>query len=170
MLVHLSFDAEDTDVVAGVLAEILGGTVVRPPSPPFDPRYRWVCCWDERGTIVELAPKGVVLAPGPAGEIVFLEEREQPRWSSNHALLLSKVPLMQIEKLAEAHGWQTGLVKNGRAFEVQNLWLENRHLVEFTTPELLPPYLNFFGPGNREHLDAQMRALEVKRTVESTDN
>ena len=143
--------------------------MVRPPSPPFDGRYRWVCCWDERGTIVELAPKGVALAPGPSGEVAFVEAPEAPHWSANHALFMSKVPLDRIEKLAASHGWQTGLVKNARAFEVQNLWLENRHLVEFTTPQLLPPYLDFFGPGNRAHLDGQMRALEAQRAAQRTE-
>ena len=40
------------------------------------------------------------------------------------------------------------------------MWVENRQLMEFTTPELLPAYLATFGPANRQHLDGQLRALE----------
>ena len=64
MLYHISINAHDTDRVANALAEIFDGTVVNAPAPPFHPKSRFVCCWDERGTMMEVGPMGWTMHPG----------------------------------------------------------------------------------------------------------
>lgn len=158
MLYHVSINAHDTDRVAAALAEILGGTVVHSPSPPFDARSRFVCCWDERGTMIEIGPDGVAWAPDADGQSEVVAEATPAR-NYFHGLFLARVPVERIEEVAAREGWRCALVDNG-PFRVVNLWVENRQLIELTTADLLPDYLATFGPANREHLDGQLRALE----------
>jgi hypothetical protein len=162
VLIHMSMDALDPERVATVLAEILGGTVVPPPSPPFDPRYRWVCCWDDRGTLLEIGPATIGLRPGPSAEIVFNDQLSSD-YSTVHALMASAIPLERVAELAAGEGWQHGMVRNANAFSVLNVWLENRRLIEFATAELIEDYLSVFGPTNKDHLDTSIRALEQSR-------
>jgi hypothetical protein len=61
-----------------------------------------------------------------------------------------------ILAIARREGWRAPLVDNG-PLTVVNVWFENRQLIEFATPELLPGYLATFGPANCEHLDGQLR-------------
>lgn len=159
MLYHLSLNAHDTDLVAGALAELLGGTVVPSPSPPFDPASRFVCAWDERGTMVEIGPWGVTWQPDSQEQSEVVAIGGMPESNYFHGLLLARLPVEGILAVARRHGWRAALVDNG-PFKVVNVWLENRQLVEFTTPELLPDYLATFGAANREHLDGQLRELE----------
>lgn len=159
MLYHLSLNAHDTDTVAGALAEIVGGTVVPSPSPPFDPRSRFVCCWDDRGTMIEIGPWDVAWAPVD-GEQAAVVQAPTPERNYFHGLFLAQVGIEDIGRIAQRRGWRWALVDNG-PFQVVNVWVENQQLVEFTTPELLPAYLATFGPGNRDHLDGQLRALEA---------
>lgn len=159
MLYHLSINARNTDRVASVLAEILGGTVVPSPSPPFHPASRFVCTWDDRGTMVEIGPWGATWQPDAHDQSEVVDIEGMPEHNYFHGLFLARVGIDEILAVARREGWRAALVDNG-PFQVVNVWLENRQLVEFTTPALLPAYLTTFGAANREHLDIQLRALE----------
>ena len=161
MLYHLSLNAHDTDTVAAALAEILGGTVVRSPSPPFDAASRFVCAWDDRGTMIEVGPWGVTWQPDEDLQSDVVAIDDMPEANYFHGLFLSRLPIDGVLLVARRHGWRAALVDNG-PFKVINVWLENRQLLEFTTPELLPEYIATFGSANRDHLDAQLRALETE--------
>jgi hypothetical protein len=163
VLYHLSLNAKDTDRVAAVLAELLGGTVVRSPSPPFDPQSRFVCCWDDRGTMVEVGPWDVAFAPADDVQSDIVPS-PTPERNYFHGLFLARVPVERILEIAAREGWPCALCDNG-PFQVVNLWLEGRQLIELTTPELLPDYLATFGPANRDHLDGQLRELEAVVTA-----
>ena len=71
MIFHLSINAHDPAKVAAVLAELLGADDIAAPTPPFPPGARMVCRFDERGSMVEVAPVGHAFVPGPAGEVQF---------------------------------------------------------------------------------------------------
>lgn len=159
MLFHLSFNARDTDAVAAALAEILGGTVVRSPSPPFHDASRFVCCWDDRGTMIELGPWGATWQPDSDEQSEVVDVPNPPAHNYFHGLFLARIDVDGILAIARRHGWRAALVDNG-PFQVVNVWVENFQLLEFTTPDLLPSYLDTFGPGNQQHLDDQLRELE----------
>lgn len=160
MLFHVSINAHDTDTAAAVLAEILGGTVVASPSPPFHPESRFVCAWDDRGTMVEIGPWGSTWQPDGDLQSVVVDIEDMPEHNYFHAMFLSRVPVDEILAVARHVGWRAALVESG-PFQVVNVWLENRQLIEFTTPELLPDYLATFGPANRDLLAGQLRELEA---------
>lgn len=165
MLYHLSFNAVDTDRTAAALAEIVGGTVVASPSPPFDPRSRFVCCWDERGTMMEIGPLDVAWAPDEHQQSIVVDAATPAR-NYFHGLFLTPLSVGEVELIAKREDWPCALVDNG-PFQVINVWVEGRQLLEFTTAELLPDYLAVFGPHNKAHLDGQLRELEAAITAES---
>jgi hypothetical protein len=159
MLHHLSLNAHDTDRVATALAEILDGTVIAAPSPPFHPSSRFVCTWDERGTMVEIGPWGATWQPDSQEQSDVVDIQHMPEHNYFHGLFLARIGIDGVLAVARREGWRGALVDNG-PFQVVNVWFENRQLIEFTTPELLPDYVATFGPANREHLDGQLRELE----------
>src|SRR5262249_30181629 len=131
MLFHLSFCVREPERVARVLAEILGARVVRPPSPPFNEDAQWVCCGDDRGTMISLEPWGVTYRPGPNQMTTMPRNGASPEHTAFHGLFLASVPKERILAIAAAEGWPAGQVPNG-PFEVINVWLEGTQLVEFT--------------------------------------
>lgn len=133
--------------------------MVRSPSPPFHPASRFVCAWDDRGTMVEIGPWGATWQPDSDQQSEVVEIDGMPEANYFHGLFLSRLTIDGILAVARREGWRAALVNNG-PFEVVNVWFENHQLIEFTAPELLPDYLATFGAANREHLDGQLRALE----------
>ncbi|HWM87513.1 MAG TPA: hypothetical protein VNO33_16785 [Kofleriaceae bacterium] len=164
MLFHLSFTACDTDRVSAVVAELLGATVVAAPSPPFPAGSRLVCCFDERGTLVEILPAGTAYRPGPGAAPRAIAEpvaAAAPAASGVHGLFLSPLTVEQIEGIARREGWPVGLVDPG-PFQVVAVWLEGAQLIELTTQELLPGYVAFYGRAGRDALEPTLRALEAQ--------
>ncbi len=158
MIFHLSINAHDPAKVAAVLAELLGADDIAAPSPPFPPGARMVCRFDERGSMVEVAPVGHAFVPGPDGEVQFAPS-ETADGSSFHGLFMAAVSEDRVHEIAAAAGWTSALTDAG-PFKVINVWLEGRQLIELTTPELVGDYLALYGPENREHLDGQLREVE----------
>jgi len=158
MIYHLSINALDPAKVAAALAEILGADDIAAPTPPFPPGARMVCRFDERGSMVEITPADVAFAPGADGEVQFVPSPAAPR-SGFHGLFMAAVAQERIFEIAAAAGWRSALTDAG-PFKVINVWLEDRQLIELTTPELVGDYLALYGPENREHLDGQLREVE----------
>lgn len=160
MLYHLSFNAREPKRVAAVLAEILDAKVIAAPSPPFNEGSLFVCCGDERGTMVSIEPWGVTYEPGPDARTDMPHAPESPPHNAFHALMASKVSEERIHAIAKREGWPSGRMNNG-PFEVINLWLEGTQLLELTTPELLPAYLRTFDGAGVQTLDASLRKQEI---------
>jgi hypothetical protein len=161
MLFHLSFCAREPERVARVLAEILGAQVVRAPSPPFSEGALFICCGDERGTMISLEPWGVTYRPGPNQMTAMAREPASSEHNAFHGLFLAKASKERIFAIAAAEGWPAAQVPNG-PFDVINVWLEGTQLIEFTTAELYPAYRATFDAEGVKQLDAQNRALESK--------
>lgn len=161
MLFHLSFAVRDPAKVGAFLSAVLGARIVRAPSPPFSADSLFVCCGDERGTMISLEPWGVTYRPGPKNMTAMPRGDDSPPHTPFHGLFLAKVGEAKILELAADAGWPAGRVPNG-PFEVINVWLEGTQLIEFTTPELYPAYQAAFDAKGVETLDASNRALEAR--------
>ena len=162
MLFHLSFCAHEPGRVARVLAEILGAEVVKAPSPPFDDGSLFICCGDDRGTMIALEPWGVTYRPGP-NQMTTMPRgaAAAPEHNAFHGLFMARVSKERILEIAGREGWPAAQVPNG-PFDVINVWLEGTQLVEFTTPELYPAYRATFDAEGVKKLDGENRALETK--------
>ena len=159
MLFHLSFNAHDPETVASVLAQILDAVVVPAPSPPFNEGALFVCCGDDRGTMISLEPWGVTYAPAPNLFTAMPHGSDSPPTNAFHGLFMAAVPEERVFEIATAAGWPVARVPNG-PFDVINVWIEGRQLIEFTTPELYPAYKATFDTTGVATLDANLRALE----------
>ena len=135
MIFHLSINALDPAKVAAVLAEPLGADDIAAPSPPFPPGARMVCRFDDRSSMVEVAPAGDTFIPGPDGEVQFAPSETAERLSF-HGLFMAAVSEERVHEIAPAAGWTSALTDAG-PFKVINVWLEGRQLIELTTPELV---------------------------------
>ncbi|GAB2458870.1 hypothetical protein [Jatrophihabitans fulvus] len=157
MLVHWSFNANDPAHVAPILAEILGGEVVRPPVPPYGPESVWVCLFDEIGTLVELAPSNVAWVPDDVATAVEkVMDEDVSTYTYNHTLWKSAVSVERIREICEAEGWHTRFFDG--PFKFQGVWIENRQYVEFAPAELLPLYTSMFGREGRDTMRAKNAA------------
>jgi hypothetical protein len=162
MLLHMSFPATDTARVSAVLAELLGGaTVVDCPSPPFPPGSRYVCSFDERGSMVEVLPAGTAYRRGP-GDMprAQLDGPRPEAGSGSHALFLTTLARADVERIAAREGWPCALVDTG-LFQIIAVWLEGNQLVELTNREMMPAYLSLWGTAGRDALDPALRAVEA---------
>ncbi len=159
MLIHWSFTADDPPRVAKVLAEILGGEIVEPPSPPYIEGGLWVCLFDEVGTLLEVGPRRLVWTPDEVQPAVEILADEEPRkYTYNHTLWRSAVSADRIRELAEAEGWHTVFFDG--PFKFQAVWIENHQYIEFVPDELLGYYTKIHGAGaTKETLEAHNRRV-----------
>lgn len=140
MIHHISIAAKDPRRVAGVLAELWGGRSM--PFPPF-PGAHIVIVDDGRGTAIEVTPLGTELVPGAGDEEVqgaFNEDA--PVFTATHAALSVPAGEERIREVAAREGWRCETFSRGGAFEVVELWVENRLLVEMLPPNFQRRYLD----------------------------
>lgn len=137
MIHHLSLDAKKPQHVATVLAEIMGGQIV--PAPPnFRPDSWFVLTGDQHGTLVEVLPLGTELQPDE-GEAGFHAGASAP-YVPAHAYISVPVSAETIQQIGTREGWLARYCDRG-PFDLIELWIENRQLIEFAPPEMKEKYL-----------------------------
>ncbi|MBI4751294.1 MAG: hypothetical protein HY774_22670 [Acidobacteria bacterium] len=140
MIHHISISAKNTRKVADILAEVIGGQVA--PAPPEFPSDSWfVLARDEYGSFIEVMPYGTELQPGD-GIPTFIQTQPGSPYSASHALISVTAPCNHIVQIGEREGWKTERCHRG-PFELIEFWVENRILIEFTTPEMTAQYIEF---------------------------
>jgi hypothetical protein len=154
---HMSFGARDTARVADVLAQMLGATALRAPTPPF-PYGAWlVCTGDEHGTFLEIVPATTVFDPkAPLG---VLQGPEVHRPNAAHVLIGSPLDSQSLQKRASDEGWPVQEVETG-LFRIVKVWVEGHLLVEFLSQGEVTRYADAFGTKGMPSLDGKLRTLE----------
>jgi hypothetical protein len=144
MIHHVSIPARDPEHVASVLAELLGGYSGRfiGPIPGAFVAY----AEDAHGTGIEVYPEGAVLVPGPGPEDMGRTELgPAPTAVAFHALISVKVDRATIERIGAREGWRCFHSWRGpkgvRLFELYELWVENRVMLELATEDMLAAYV-----------------------------
>ena len=152
MIHHVSIPARDPEHVAGVLAELLGGY-----AGPFIGAIpgAWAAYADDRfGTGIEVYPERTTLVPGEGDEMGTVELGEPAPAAAFHALVSVKVDRATIERIGAREGWRTRHFWRGpgdvRLFELYELWVENRIMLELATEDMLAAYIAIAnGPAQR---------------------
>ena len=158
MIHHMSFGVKDTARVARVLAELLGATAVRAPTPPF-PYGAWlVCAGDAHGTFLEIVPATSVFDPDAPLGVRQRQARLEP--GSAHVLVGTSLTAEAIVGIAAREGWRTQEVETG-LFRIVKLWVEDVTLVEFLAAGEAPRYEEAFGTAGLPVLDRRLRELET---------
>jgi len=141
MIHHLSIAARDPKRVAGVLAEIMGGTCV--PFPP-NPGSFFALQLDEHGSGVEVYPAGTELQPGGDNGGTFVKQ-EARDFGPTHFALSVATDAQSVEAIARREGWHCFNCNRG-PFHVIEVWVENESMVEVLPPEYAAEYLAFTNP------------------------
>lgn len=153
MIHHISIAADYPEHVAQVLAEILQGLAL--PFPEHPGSYLALAL-DTYGTLIEVHPQGTELVPGqivaPCQEMI---NADPSPYNATHAALSVAISETQIRAIAAREGWQVARFDRAGCFEVIELWLENRQLIELLPPELASRYLTFMHPENLERFFAE---------------
>ncbi|MEU0265095.1 hypothetical protein [Nocardioides sp. NPDC006303] len=139
MIFHVSIPADNTQLVAEVIAEIWGGEAFEfPPWPGA-----WVAiAGDENGTTCEVYPRSQTMAPGKGDEDpVWPKPDESPsKYVAFHFATSTEKSQEEIMAIARRHGWRTVSCPRGEFFDVIEVWVENRLHVEVLTPAMQEDY------------------------------
>jgi hypothetical protein len=152
MIHHVSIPARNPENVAKVLAELMGG-YSGPFVGPFAGSFV-AYAEDAYGTGIEVYPESTGLVPGEAGGQCGAD-RVEPRPTAFHALVSVKADRETIERIGAREGWRTQHFWRGpspemRIFELYEMWIENRVLLELATEDMLAGYLKIAnGPAQR---------------------
>ena len=143
MIHHVSIPAREPEHVARVLAELLGGYA----GPFIGPMPgAWVVYQEDgAGSGIEVYDERTTLLPGQGDEMCAVSAGEPARPGAFHALISVKADRAMIERVGAREGWRTRAFWRGpagaRLFEVYELWIENRIMLELVTEDMLPGYL-----------------------------
>jgi hypothetical protein len=162
MIAHTSIGVRDPKTVASVLAEIWKGRAA--PFPVV--KGAWIVLGgDANGTALEIVPIETRHAPGKgsAGQATASMEPapwevqigpgpEPPEHVAAHVAIASPLDEAAILTLARQQGWRALRCSRALLFDLIEVWLENRYLVEVMTPEMFRQYRTLFSPENCERI------------------
>jgi hypothetical protein len=160
MIHHFSISAHDPVAVARVLAELIGGRAYRFPGPL--PGAAMAVSGDRHGTMIEVYPERVAMAPGEGEEpITFHDVPVEPRHAAFHALLSVPHDRAAIERIGAAAGWRTKFFSRAApgqppVFHVIEVWVENRVLLEVVSPDMVETYESYMQIGQMDALDLSL--------------
>lgn len=144
MIHHLSIAAHHPQHVAQILAELFQGEAFPFPAANFPNSYVAVPL-DSYGTTVDVHSFNTELTPG-SGENGF-QRKPNPdasTYTATHAAISVPTSEEQIYAIAAREGWRS--VKRSGFFDVIEVWLENRVLIELLPPAFVSKYLTFMEP------------------------
>jgi hypothetical protein len=168
MINHISIGVHNPEKVAKVLAELWDGDVI--PFPPC-PNSFIALAYDGRGTAVEITPINTVLVPGEGlppeegfdaatpteeYEAKFVADDYAPRYVATHLNINTNLSEAEVKQIANREGWRVLTCnRGGGLFQLIELWVENRFMIEVMTPEQTARYVEIFSPESIAALKAQ---------------
>jgi len=156
MFHHISIAAENPFRVAKVMAELTGGKFF---EFPVAPGAYMVTLDDPYGSGLEILPQDTVWV---AGEI---EAEARPgeavsRLGSVHAALSVSVSRETIEAIGDREGWLVRWCDRG-PFQVIELWIENRFMLELLTADMTAHYIHFMKPETYSAFLSEVAAASI---------
>jgi hypothetical protein len=156
MIAHFSIPARDPQRTAEVFGRLIDGAVM--PFPVVD--GAWVAiARDGSGVGVEVVPAATAHhmgqgAPGEAAggpeampwETQIRQDGETEDPSGFHVAITSPLSVEEIIAIGAEQGWRAIHCDRGGVFDLVELWIDNRSLVEVLPPEGTRRYLAFYNP------------------------
>ena len=143
MLFHMSVAARDPQRVATVIAEIWGGSVRR--FPPVSDNGWIALANDDRGTCLEVYPRGTVLRETAGDADAHGEPSGRDDFTATHGAIATALDEPQVLAIARREGWPAKYRKRGGLFGVIELWVEGRQMLEVLTPPMQAEYRQAMG-------------------------
>lgn len=160
MINHISVAVENPEKVANVLAELWNGAMVV-PFPPTPGGYI-VVANDGKGSAVEIIPSRTVLVPGeglppeenfdqatPTEEYEgrFVQMDVAPPFVATHLNINTQLSEAKVKEIANREGWRVLTCNRDKGFfQLIELWIEDRFLLEVMTPEQTKRYTEIMNP------------------------
>jgi len=157
MIAHVSIPARDPRAVAEVFGKIIDGMVM--PFPVVE--GAWVAiAHDGSGVGVEVVPDASAhhrgegapdgrVANGPfvmPWETQIRQDGETQEASGFHVAITTKLSVEDIMAIGAERRWRAVHCDRGGAFDLVELWIDNRLLVEVLPPEGGERYHAFYTP------------------------
>ncbi|HEY0428863.1 MAG TPA: hypothetical protein VGC76_13865 [Pyrinomonadaceae bacterium] len=159
MINHISIGVHNPEKVANVLGELWNGIVI--PFPPA-PNSFMVLANDGRGSGVEITPADTILVPGEGMppstdfdastptedyEAKFVRSDFVPQYVATHLNINTRLSVEDVMAIGKRENWRT-LVCNrgGGLFQLVELWIEDRFMLEVMTPEQTARYIEVTSP------------------------
>lgn len=139
---HFTIPANDPELVAGMLAEVLGARVIPMPHPRGG---LLVYAGDADGSAIEVWPAAMRAEVGHH----HLEPRDLalPEAWPHHGYVTADTTSERILDAFSSRGWKADLVRNGPpngpGFELVRGWLENQTCIEIGGTEMRAQYEDF---------------------------
>ncbi len=138
MIFHASIPADNPESVAEFMAEIWGGEAFR--FPPWPGAYVAIA-GDDRGTTCEVYPRAQTMARGDGEQPAWPRVDETPsEFTVHHIAVMTEKTEGEILALAKHEGWRAVRCSRGKFFDVIEVWIENRMLVEVLTAAMQADY------------------------------
>lgn len=156
MIAHFSIPARDPHATAEVFGRLIDGAVMPFPVVPG----AWVAiARDGSGVGVEVVPAATAhhMGQGEAGvaaqgpqvmpwEPQIRQDGDTEAPNGVHVAITSQLSADEIVALGRAQGWRAVHCDRGGVFDLVELWVDNRTLVEVLPPEGTSRYLAFYNP------------------------
>lgn len=149
-ILHLSIPARNPYRVANVFCELWRGRSF--PFPTSPDSYIVFAGDDRRGTCIEVYPLGTELVPGTENDPAQVQYTNAPtQFCEVHAAISVPLGWEQIEEIARREQWRAiKCVRGSSCYQLVELWVENRFLLELFTPQMSTQYQAFMTPQNWE--------------------
>jgi hypothetical protein len=158
MIAHISIPAASPQSTAEVFAAIIDGVAM--PFPVV--QGAWVAiARDGSGLGVEVVPETSAhhqgegpedpsrKADGPQvmpWEVQIRQDGAPQAAAPFHAAITTRLSVEQIVAIGREKGWRAVHCDRGGVFDLVELWIDNRTLVEILPPEGAARYLAFYNP------------------------
>ena len=156
MIAHFSIPARDPQRTAELFGRLIDGAVM--PFPVVE--GAWVAiARDGSGVGVEVVPAATAhhMGQGEAGaakpgpfvmpwETQIRPDGDPDAGSGFHVAITSALSAEEIIALAHAENWRAVHCERGGVFDLVEVWVDNRNLVEVMPPEGMRRYLAFYNP------------------------
>jgi hypothetical protein len=169
MINHISIGVHNPERAAKVLAELWGDATII-PFPPC-PNSFIVIANDGKGSAVEITPADTILVPGEGAppqenfdsatptekyEAKFSKSDFVPQYVATHLNLNTHLSEQEVKAIGEREGWRVLTANRGEGlFQLIELWIEDRFMLEVMTPEQTARYVEIFSPESLRALREQ---------------
>lgn len=157
-IAHVSIPAREPEATARLFATLIDGVAMPFPVVPG----AWVAiARDGSGSGIEVLPEASAHHPGSGDtdpsrrangpevmpwEVQIRQDGAMQDASGFHVALSSRLPVEEIFALGRAKGWRTVGCDRGGVFDLIELWVDNRFLVEVLPRHGYERYLDFYNP------------------------
>jgi len=179
MINHISIAVENPEKVANVIAELWNGMAI--PFPPCPDSFM-VLANDGRGSGIEITPLNTILVPGKGlppeeefdsatpteeYEAQFVQSDSAPQYVATHLNINTHLSIEEIKQIGRREGWRVLTCNRAQGlFQLVELWIEDRFMLEVMTPEQTARYVEITSP---EFL-AQAFGTPMPPTVQQSEN